>query len=132
MTNVNYTHALLIHHKKLDRWLQPGGHVENDTNILETALREAKEETGINDFQIPLENIFDIDIHTIPAIKKEREHYHYDVRFLLVADEYSPITISHESNDLKWFSLAEISAMNEGPSIQRMVDKTLAKYAGIK
>ena len=60
---------LLIHHRKLGRWLQPGGHTEeSDGSVFDTALREAREETGIARFEAPLERaIFDVDVHPIPA-----------------------------------------------------------------
>jgi len=123
--NPAHTHALMLHHKKLDRWLQPGGHVEHDTNLLATALREAREETGIIDCRIVSEAIFDIDIHTIPANKKESEHQHYDIRYLFEANLDAIPTISDESNDVRWFTLEGIAASNDEVSIQRMILKTI-------
>jgi len=118
------THALLLHHKKLDRWLQPGGHIEEDIDVLAAALREAKEETGITNLTVASEKIFDIDIHTIPGNQKESEHQHFDIRYLFEAELDSIPVVSDESNDVRWFTLKEITSNNDEASIQRMVLKT--------
>lgn len=119
------SHALLTHHKKLDRWLQLGGHVESDADILEAALREAQEESGLADIHAVSTAIFDVDVHPIPARKAEPAHDHYDIRFLLQADRGDTLTISDESHDLRWFSIAELRAMPADASIDRMVKKML-------
>jgi len=122
-------HALLVHHRRLERWLQPGGHVEDDATVLETALREAREETGLVCSPVS-KDIFDIDIHCIPANARESEHLHYDIRFLLVADRDKTPTASGESRDVRWFSWDQIHAMACGPSIDRMVQKCRARGVG--
>ena len=123
------SHALLVHHRRLERWLQPGGHLEDDVTVLEAALREAREETGL--VCIPVsEDIFDIDIHRIPANARESEHLHYDIRFLLVADRDEMPTVSSESREVRWFNWDQIHAMACGPSIDRMVQKCRARDLG--
>lgn len=125
--NEENTQALLIHHKKLDRWLQPGGHIEEgDSSVLNAALREAQEESGLKALRPLLDTPFDIDIHAIPTNKKEAGHLHYDIRFLLQASHHAALEISHESNDLRWFSYADIRALQAGPSIERMIDKQIS------
>ena len=123
---VNPAHdcALLVHHRKLNRWLQPGGHIEDDDTVLDTALREAREESGLTQLRPMGDAIFDVDIHLIPARGTESAHFHYDVRFLLMADPGDTLQVSAESHALRWFTLEEIEAMDEGPSIDRMVKKT--------
>ena len=81
LLNQNLDQALLLHHKKLDKWLQLGGHCDGDSNLLNVALKEAREESGINDIEPVQNTIFDIDIHLIPQINDEKPHYHYDIRF---------------------------------------------------
>lgn len=120
------THALMTHHKKLNRWLQLGGHSDGDGNTLNVALREGQEESGLKDLLPVSESIFDVDVHLIPARKTEPDHYHYDVRFLFEADRHAPLVISDESHDLAWLPLEEISKTAADESIQRMVDKTIA------
>ena len=117
--------ALLTHHFKLERWLQLGGHADGDTDILRVALREAREESGVNDIKPVSEAVFDVDVHPIPARGTEPRHLHYDVRFLLEADPTTPLVISSESKDLAWVSFEEITNLTTERSIARMVAKSL-------
>lgn len=71
--------ALLMHHRKLNRWLQPGGHADGDTDLARVALREAEEESGLSELVVE-PDIFDLDRHRIPARGEEPEHWHYDAR----------------------------------------------------
>ncbi|OZI06649.1 NUDIX hydrolase [Siphonobacter sp. BAB-5385] len=117
------TLVLLMHHRKLDRWFQPGGHCDGNPDVQEVAQREAWEETGVVVKPVS-EAIFDVDIHTIPARGQEPEHLHYDVRFLFEADATQPIVINQESKDIRWVPLADVTTLNDEESIARMVRKT--------
>ncbi|MCF6324194.1 MAG: NUDIX hydrolase [Gammaproteobacteria bacterium] len=123
--NPAHSHALMLHHKKLGHWLQPGGHIEQDSDVLAAALREAREETGIKNMRVVSDAIFDIDIHTIPANCREAEHLHFDIRYLFEISLDTMPVVSDESNDVRWFSLEEIAAINDDTSIQRMILKTI-------
>ena len=117
--------VLLTHHAKLDKWLQPGGHADGDENVLQVALREASEETGISSFKLLQEGIFDLDIHLIPARSEFPEHLHYDVRFLLEADLHSTLHVTNESHALSWVSIRKLAALTDhNESILRMARKT--------
>ena len=116
--------ALLVFHRKLEKWLQPGGHSDGNPDILAVALTEAQEETGLQSVRPVNGEIFDIDVHTIPERKGVPEHQHYDVRFWFEADPNEPLTISHESLDLRWVSLADIASLNADESLLRLVRKT--------
>ena len=102
--------ALLTLHRKLRIWVQPGGHADGDPDVLRVACREAAEESGITDLRVLDAEIFDVDIHTIPArpATGEPEHLHYDVRYLLQAG-HEQFAISDESDALGWFTREEIS-----------------------
>ena len=127
IVNTERTHVLLVHHAKLNKWLQPGGHADGDENILNVALREAEEETGLTDFNYK-NSIFDIDIHPIPARKDFPQHLHYDIRLLLETNQLYPPMVSEESHDVRWIALQEVAALSQhNPSILRMIQKTILK-----
>ena len=115
--------ALLTHHKKLDIWVQLGGHADGDSNVQRVAEREAEEESGLVDLKTLSTDIFDIDIHEIPERKSEPAHYHYDCRFLLQAATENYV-VSDESHDLKWIHLSEMTRYTDEESVLRMVRKT--------
>jgi len=123
--NKNRDKALLLHHAKLNKWLQPGGHADGDENVLQVALREAKEETGLISIQ-PVNNaIFDLDIHKIPARGTQPEHDHYDIRYLFLADEHESLRKNQESKDMQWCTLISIPVLtNNNSSIIRMIKKS--------
>jgi 8-oxo-dGTP pyrophosphatase MutT (NUDIX family) len=116
--------TLFTHHKKLNCWLQLGGHADGESNILNVALREAREESGIANLQPFSLTIFDLDVHLFPQNPKraEPEHFHYEIRYLLQAST-TKFKLSSESNDLKWFSLSQIKTLPWSQSITRMIQK---------
>lgn len=127
IVNQDKNHTLLIHHKKLNKWLQPGGHADGEENILKVAYKEAKEETGLFNLQ-PLHNeIFDIDIHTIPARGTVMAHEHFDIRYIFVSDDSDIVKINHESTNAVWCPLETIikSTKHFEFSIRRMAEKTM-------
>lgn len=126
VVNPDRTHALLTHHRKLNKWLQPGGHADGDSDVFRVALREVQEESGI-DRIIPLsEDIFDIDVHEVPSHKKDLPHLHYDIRFLFEADMLAELKVTHESHDLQWIPMDRIKEYTGEASILRMVKKTFS------
>lgn len=126
--NKKRTHVLLVHHVKLNKWLQPGGHADGVEDVLSVAMREVNEETGLIHFKELVPGIFDLDIHTIPARGDFPEHLHYDVRFALVATEdEAELEVSEESHDVKWIPLLEVAGLcDNNTSILRMLEKTNA------
>jgi 8-oxo-dGTP pyrophosphatase MutT (NUDIX family) len=111
--------ALLTHHRKLDRWLQLGGHCDGDSNLPAVALREALEESGIAGLAID-PRIVDLDIHPIPARPGEPEHLHLDARFLVHAPAGAREEASAESHRLAWISPAELSSIEADASLRRL------------
>ena len=123
--NPDKTKILMTHHKKIGKWLQLGGHADGESDLLKVSQREAVEESGINNFVIISNEIFDMDIHEIPPIGSDPKHLHYDIRFLLQADpDKESLIISNESHDVAWIPLDQIAHYNSEQSIMRMVDKT--------
>ena len=120
--------VLLVHHRKLGRWLQPGGHCDGDPDALAVALREVREESGL-DVRVLDDAIFDIDVHGIPARGREPAHFHFDVRFLVQA-EHGQFTVSEESHALAWVPATGLDALTDEESVLRMARKWLARRAG--
>ena len=118
------THALLTHHSKFNCWVQLGGHVEDDADLLSAALREAMEESGLTQVTPLSTQIFDVDVHAIAANPKEPAHFHYDIRFLFTADRTAPLVVSSESKDLAWVEVGRINELTQEESVLRMVRKT--------
>ncbi len=121
--------VLLTLHRKLRKWIQLGGHADGDSDILNVAFSEAKEESGLQDIIILNTQIFDIAIHSVPKTVTDLPHIHYDIRFLFQTknDEHFCIK-SEESIDLKWFTYDELSFLTLEPSVRRMAEKW-RKYA---
>jgi 8-oxo-dGTP pyrophosphatase MutT (NUDIX family) len=115
--------ALLHHHRKLDRWLQFGGHCDGEPDVVQVARREAVEESGIEGLIVASARPFDLDIHEIPAHGSEPAHLHYDVRYMLIAPEGAEAVCSAESHALRWFTPAEMAAMPLDASLLRLVAK---------
>lgn len=115
--------VLFTHHKKLNRWLQPGGHADGDTDVLRVAMTEAQEESGLPDLTFVSEQILDLDIHEIPARKNEPAHFHFDCRFLIQATGSDRFEVSDESHDLAWADIDNISDYTTEDSIVRMITK---------
>jgi 8-oxo-dGTP pyrophosphatase MutT (NUDIX family) len=124
---------LLVLHRKLSRWLQPGGHTEEaDASVFDTALREAREETGIVRLDAPFGRaILDVDVHAIPARGKDPAHSHFDVRFLFVTrDEARPEASEDPTRPVRWASLEDAVALGVDASLERALRKAKARLAG--
>jgi len=120
--------TLLTYHKKLNKWLQLGGHIEIcDISIYQSALREAYEESSLNSLCFVSKDIFDIDIHLI-NYKLGNSHYHFDLRFLLKADIYENFKISNESINLKWINLNTLDKYNPNWSMLKMRQKIVRHF----
>jgi 8-oxo-dGTP pyrophosphatase MutT (NUDIX family) len=120
----DHDQVLLMHHRKLDRWFQPGGHCDGDPDVLHVAEKEVEEETGAYNLKQAKEGIFDVDVHLIPANSKDPAHYHYDIRFVFEADPKEELVINNESKDVRWIPLEEVKLQNDSESLMRMVRKT--------
>jgi 8-oxo-dGTP pyrophosphatase MutT (NUDIX family) len=127
--------SLLTHHRKLNRWLQLGGHADGQWQVEQVALREAREESGMTAFDIvPIDGTlipFDLDVHDIPARYDaagqmiDDAHEHHDMRFLLIAHPGQLIRVSDESHDVAWFTSDEVFELTTDESVLRMLRKTV-------
>ncbi|MBP6748093.1 MAG: NUDIX hydrolase [Xanthomonadaceae bacterium] len=121
------TRLLMTHHRKLDRWLQLGGHADGDRDLAAVALKEAEEESGLTDLRVEPET-FDLDRHWIPERGEVPGHWHYDVRYVVRATGSEAFAISDESHDLAWREIAGLlDDASIDPSIARMARKWVSK-----
>lgn len=136
----DHSKVALVHHRKLGRWLQPGGHADGDGDVVNVAWREATEETGLAELTlvdtggslVPL----DIDVHQIPARYDsqgnliEDAHEHHDIRFLFVASprssQRSALCVSHESHAVEWFDEPALRSLTNERSVLRLLEKAAA------
>jgi len=128
VVNPSRDHVLLLHHRKLDQWFQPGGHADGDADIVRVALKETSEESGVAEEAVRLvdEAVFDVDMHVIQASHEAPRHKHIDIRFLVEIDDDIHIPGNHESNEIAWVSLDQVSRFNNNRSTYRMLEKTRA------
>ncbi|MBP6892670.1 NUDIX hydrolase [Candidatus Babeliales bacterium] len=126
LQNKDDSKALLLHHAKLNRWFQLGGHCDGDSNVLAVAIKEAQEESGIQNIVAVSTEIFDLDIHEIPANSREQAHDHYDVRFLLKVVGDEELMQNRESKELRWIDKNISELPTDNPSVVRMFHKWIS------
>jgi 8-oxo-dGTP pyrophosphatase MutT (NUDIX family) len=123
-------HVLLLHHRKLDRWLQPGGHGDpGETTGEQVALREALEESGLRGLRLhpAAPRPLDVDVHDIPARGNEPAHEHLDLRYLVVALEGGTIAPDlAELHDIRWVPWDEVDALGPDHGLRRALAKARA------
>ncbi len=123
--------ALLLHHRKLGRWFQPGGHVDGDGNLLAAACREAGEETGLVGLA-PVLPAVDLDVHGV-AYPDGSFHVHHDLRFLLLAPPGAGPAPNHESTGARWVTgPSDLDALAADASTRRLVARGLALAAVLR
>lgn len=116
--------VLLHHHRRLDRWLQMGGHDEGESDPAATALREGCEESGLTDLVLLSPAILDLDVHPIPPGRGEPGHAHFDVRFAAITRTAGAARADEaESLDLAWLPLEEAVRRMEEPGARRALAK---------
>jgi 8-oxo-dGTP pyrophosphatase MutT (NUDIX family) len=117
--------TLLMLHRKLGRWFQPGGHADGDTNLPGVALREAQEETGIDDLEVVVPAI-DVDVHRVEP-PKEGPHLHLDTRYLVLAPPGALEHANEESLALRWVTIGELDDLVPpvDASTRRLVERGL-------
>lgn len=139
VTSADGERHLLMHHRKLGKWLQPGGHADGQSDLEAVARREAEEETGLTGLEtipgamglVPL----DVDVHAIPARfdphgnPLEDAHEHHDVRFLLRAGNGESLIINEESHELRWCLPEEVRTLTTEHSVLRLLDKAQDRLA---
>ncbi len=112
----------LIYHRAAQRWLQPGGHPEaGEWDGLSTALREAKEELGL-EIERSRARLFDLDVHYIPATATQLKHQHFDLCYLCCVT-HQPLCSGSDAADARWFTMAELESIGLMENMKRLLDK---------
>ena len=123
ITDPEVDSIVLVHHRRFDRWLQPGGHIEpEDATLLDALRREILEETGISEVSPQRPPLFDVDVHLIPARGREPSHLHFDIRFHVIA-EPAELEPSEEVRDAAWVPLDAVADWTADRSVLRAVAK---------
>src|SRR5206468_1554493 len=112
--------VLLTHHRKLGRWIQLGGHADGNPDVLAVAVREAKEESGMDAIETVSNDIFDLGVHQTPGHDGMLAHYHFDIRFLLRSTGDGRFVVSDESHALAWFTAEELAGIDLDEAVRRM------------
>ncbi len=123
--NPDQTSLLFVFHRRLDKWLQPGGHIDpGDVDVFAAARREVVEETGVNSLEAPEgpPALFDLDVHSIPARGSEPLHEHFDLRILLRSHR-TKIQPDSDARDARWVGMSEIGSLDTDASVLRAVEK---------
>lgn len=122
---------LMLRHKKLGKWLQPGGHADGEVDVIAVARREVFEETGLTDLELVDALPLDLDIHLIPdrfdpqGNLVEGAHEHYDLRFFFKQTGVEDIRRNEESHEVRWCSAHEVRTLTSEWSVLRLLEKAL-------
>ena len=117
--------VMVMLHRKLRRWLQPGGHADGDHELAGVALREATEETGIEGLRVRVPAV-DLDVHQVDHGDALGAHLHLDLRFVVVAPPGAEPSGNHESLDLRWVTPEELADLADEDGLVRLAAAGLA------
>lgn len=130
VTNIKRDKVLMIYHNIFDSWSWLGGHADGEQDMLKTAVREVREESGIKTVKPVFEDIFSLEILTVDGHEKRGEyvgsHLHLNITYLLEADENDTLEIKPDENSgVKWFGLEEAVSASTEPWFQERIYKKL-------
>lgn len=122
-------HTLLVFHRKGQFWVQPGGHVEDgDDSVVSAALRELREETGVV-VEPPLAPLaYDLDHHGLSS-RFGACASHLDIGIAVVVDREAALTVSEESEDVRWWPIDALPA-EAPPQLVPRIDGLLVQLRG--
>lgn len=132
ITNPDRNKALLLYHNIYHKWMWPGGHADGESDLLAVALREAKEETSLENLKIISPEIFSLEVFAVLAhIRKAKlvpAHLHLNLSFCFEADDTAPFKIKPDENsEIRWMTFSEIKEQITGGIIQDHYAKLIAK-----
>ncbi|MEW9097392.1 MAG: NUDIX hydrolase [Clostridiaceae bacterium] len=129
--------VLMIHHNIYNSWSWTGGHADGEEDLLGVAIKEVKEETGINNVRPVIEDIFSLDILPVLGHRKRGKyispHLHLSVAYLLEGDENELLIVkADENSDVKWIPIEEVNIYSNEPHMKKVYDKLISKVKGLR
>ena len=130
VVNPQRSKALMVYHRLYDSWSWAGGHADGEEDLLAVALREVREETGVQRLRPVTEDIYSLEVLTVDGHEKRGRyvpsHLHLNVTYLLEAEEDQPLRICEaENSGVAWFSLADALAASTEPWFVERIYKKL-------
>ena len=137
IVNKDRTKVLMIYHNIYKSWAWTGGHTDGDSNLLHVALKEAEEETGLNNLKLLSDGIYGIQILTVDShIKRGKfvsSHLHLDCCFLFEANEEDELRIKEDENSgVKWIAIDESTKLTNEEKMKPIYTKLNSKLKNIK
>ena len=129
VVNPARTRTLLVYHRLFDSWSWAGGHADGEEDLLAVALREVREETGLQRLRPVTEDIYSLEVLTVDGHEKHgtyvHSHLHLNLPHLLEAEEHQPLHVCEaENSGVAWFSLTDaLSASTEPWFVERIYNK---------
>ena len=129
VVNPQRSKVLMVYHRLYDSWSWTGGHADGEEDLLAVALREVREETGVQRLHPVTEEIYSLEVLTVDGHEKHGRyvpsHLHLNVTYLLEAEEDQPLRVCEaENSGVAWFSLADaLSASTEPWFVERIYKK---------
>ena len=128
--NKEKTKVLMIYHNIYKSWAWTGGHVDGDTDLLYTAIRELKEETGVKNVKVLDDEIFSLEIVCVNGHMKRGEyvssHVHLNLTFLLEVDENETLKMKEDENSgVKWINIEDVEKVSNEKWIKENIYRKL-------
>ncbi|MFZ5969703.1 MAG: NUDIX hydrolase [Bacillota bacterium] len=128
--------VLMIHHNIYNSWSWTGGHADGEEDLLAVAMRELREETGVNSIHPVTPDIFSLDVLTVLGHTRRGKyvsaHLHLSVAYLIEADEHEALIVKEDENSgVKWLPIDEVNAYSNEPHMQKVYEKLISKIKAL-
>lgn len=136
VVNKNRDKVLMVHHNIFNSWSWTGGHADGDEDLLFVAIKEVKEETGVQNIFPISEEIVSLDIIPVLGhIRKEKyvsPHLHISIAYLVEADENEPLIVKPDENSgVQWIAIEKIDLYSNEPHMKKIYNKVISKIQAL-